>query len=180
MSILGDFARLDPETLAWLRRHPIKAYHQLTALPDASRLDLGPMWARLSALMDAGRFPINPIAAGSPYPDEHTAWGAEGDSRCLMAEEVAQSALYLSQTPFDILKPHLRQVLEAKAATLVNLDPDSPRYLEPLSPEEAEQVHMSDERVRDIQLVLANRYEALVAFFDVAAESGQCTVFWAA
>jgi hypothetical protein len=180
VGILGDFARLDPETMVPLRRTPIKAYHQLIAFPDASRLDLGTMWARLSALMDAAHFPINPIAAGSPYPDERTAWGAEGDSRCLTAEEVAQAALHLSQTPFDILKPHLRQVLEAKAGSLVNLDPDSPRYLEPLSPEEAEQVRVSDERFRDIQLVLADRYEALVAFFETAAESGHCTVFWAA
>ncbi|MEV4825293.1 DUF1877 family protein [Micromonospora sp. NPDC049274] len=178
--MLGDFVRLDPETLARLRETPLEAYHQLTTCPNASRLDLDSMWERLSALMDAAHFPINPIAAGSPYPDESTAWGAEGDSRCLTAEEVAQAALHLRQSPFDILKPHLRQVLEAKAGALVNLDPDSPRYLQPLSPEEAEQVRMSDERFRDIQLVLVDDYEALVAFFDVAARGGQCTVFWAA
>ncbi|MEU7921082.1 DUF1877 family protein [Micromonospora zamorensis] len=180
MSKLGEFARLDPETLAWLRGTPVEAYRQLTTFPDASRLDLGSAWARLTALMDAAHFSINPIAAGSPYPDEGTAWGAEGDSRCLTVEEVAQAARHLSRTPFEVLKPYLRQVLEAGKGAWVDLDPDSPRYLKPLSPEEAEQVRMSDETLRSIQLVLADRYEALVAFFDVAAKSGQCTVFWAA
>jgi hypothetical protein len=53
-------------------------------------------------------------------------------------------------------------------------------YLEPLSPAEAAQVRMSDVTVWNIELILADRYEALVVFFDAAARAGQCTVFWAA
>ncbi|MGC4759618.1 hypothetical protein [Micromonospora trifolii] len=134
--MLGDFARLDPETLARLRDTPIEAYRQLTTLPDASRLNLDSAYARLTDLMNAAHFPINPIAAGSPYPDERTAWGAEGDSRCLAVDEVTQAARHLSRTPFNVLKPHLRQVLEAEKGVLVDLDPGSPRYLEPLWPAE--------------------------------------------
>ncbi|WP_406045728.1 hypothetical protein OG799_15370 [Micromonospora sp. NBC_00898] len=130
--------------------------------------------------MDAAHFPINPVTAGSLYPDERTSWGARADSRSLTVEEVARAAAHLSQTPFDVLRPQLRQVLEEEEGILVNLDPASPHYLEPLSPEEAAQVRMSDVTVRNIELILADRYEALVVFFDAAAGAGQCTVFWAA
>ncbi len=76
--------------------------------------------------------------------------------------------------------PHLRQVVEGEEGILVNLDPGSPHYLEPLSPEEAAKWRVPDERLRTIAPFLADRYEALVAFFDVAAKSAQCVVFWAA
>lgn len=180
MSVLGEFVRLDPELLEEIRAHPQAAYVRLSGWQEVARLDLGRAWKRLGALMDAAHFPINPINTGSFYPDERTSWGAQLDSRSLTAEEVTRAAAHLSRTPFDVLKPHLRQVLEEEDGILVNLDPASPRYLEPLSPEEAAQLRIPDERVRDIELNLAEGYEALVAFFDTAAKNGQCTVFWAA
>ncbi|WP_406062946.1 DUF1877 family protein [Micromonospora sp. NBC_00860] len=180
MSVLGDFVRLDPETLTQLRSTPVEAYERLTLFPEAARLDLGQAWRRLAALMDAAHFPINPITAGSLYPDERHAWGAQADSRCLGVEEVSRSSLHLSRTPFDVLTPHLRQILEEEQGILVDLDPASPQYLEPLSAEMAADGPMSNEEIHNIQLVLADRYEALVAFFGAAAKGGQCTVFWAA
>ncbi|MFI0796690.1 DUF1877 family protein [Micromonospora rubida] len=180
--MLGDFVRLDPELLAQIRSTPTQAYDRLTRFPESSRLDLGTAWQRLVALMDTARFPINPVAAGSIFPDERTSWGAEADSRVLAAEEVAQASAHLNQTPFEVLVPHLQQILKDEDKILVNLDPTpgSPHYLKPLSPEEAAQWRISDEALRNIELVLADRYEALVAFFDTAANHGQCTVFWAA
>lgn len=180
MSVLGDFVRLDPQLLEQIRATPRDAYARLSDFDEASRLDLDRAWRRLAALMAAARFPINPIAAGSAFPDERTSWGAEADSRSLTVPEVAQAAAHLNQIPFDVLKPHLRSVLEAEDGVYVNLDPTSPRYLEPPPPEEAARIRVPDERLRDIEFLLAEHYQALVTFFDVAAKNGECTVFWAA
>jgi hypothetical protein len=49
------------------------------------------MWDGLAALVDTAHFPINPIAAGSLYPDERTSWGADADSRSLTVEKVGQA-----------------------------------------------------------------------------------------
>ncbi|WP_431896774.1 DUF1877 family protein [Micromonospora haikouensis] len=180
MSVLGEFVRLDPELLGQVRSTPTQAYDRLSRFSESSRLDLGQAWQRLAALMDAARFPLNPVSAGSVFPDECTSWGAEADSRVLTAKEVAQASAHLNQAPFEVLMPHLRQVVEGEEGILVNLDPGSPHYLEPLSPEEAAKWRVPDERLRTIAPFLADRYEALVAFFDVAAKSAQCVVFWAA
>ncbi|SCF22962.1 hypothetical protein GA0070558_1652 [Micromonospora haikouensis] len=98
--------------------------------------------------MDTAKFPLNPVSAG----------------------EVAQASVHLTQIPFEVLLPHLRQVVEDEDGIVVNLGPRSPDYLKPLSPQEAAQWRVPDERLRIVALFLADRYEALVAFLDTSCK----------
>lgn len=162
MSVLGDLARLDPDLLEELRAAPDEAYGHLLDMAPEYRLDLDRDWVVLSFLMDAAEFPLNPVTAGDPFPDQDTAWGARGDcplSRSLAPSDVARAADLLHGTPFDLLEPHLPAALAVHNRLGVPL---------------------TTERVENIRRLLAQRYGALVTFFGSAAKNGQCTVFWAA
>ncbi|MGC5332466.1 DUF1877 family protein [Micromonospora sp. DT62] len=166
MSVLGDFARLSPEQLEEFRTMPsVDAYSQLADFDEPGcRLDLDRTWSRLAFLIDAAHLPINPITVGSFFPDERTAWGQDGDSRSLTPEQVAQAAVHLMSTPFDVLAPHVRAALTAEYRGPLNRKQS--RYVSDILPWITEH--------------LAAHYRALVEFFDAAARNNQCTVFWAA
>jgi hypothetical protein len=158
-----------------IRATPEDAYARVLALPDM--LDLDRAWQRLAALMDAAKFPLNPITAGELFPDERHSFGRDGDSRALSPEQVAAAAAHLIKTPFSELAPHLRPLLDAEPRFPLP-DPRAP-LLEPLAPLDPESYRVDEETERAIRKTLEKSYSELVSFFREAAERGECTVFWA-
>ncbi|MDI6103851.1 DUF1877 family protein [Actinoplanes sp. NEAU-A12] len=173
MSLLGEFRRLPADLLEEIRATPRDAYDRLADLDDM--LDLDRSWERLAKLIDRTGFPLNPITAGTPFPDEHHAFGRAGGSRALTIEEVAAAAERLSQVPFDVLQANLRPLLET--------EPISPQSFEsqmlgwPFDPR-LDVNRLKAEREQAVRITLAGSYSDLVRFFCVAAEKQDCTVFW--
>lgn len=180
MSCLGDFVRLDAADLERIRTGPDDAYAVLCALEHPEKLDLDRAWQRLGVLLDAAGLPVNPITAGTPFPDEDSAWGENADSRSLTPGEVSRAAAGLRQTSFADLEAHLPAVLAAEDWVHLDDDPASPTFMTPIPLEQSGPVVIPEETVRDITVSLAARYVELVAFFEEAATREQCTVFWAA
>lgn len=168
MSQLGEFRRLSPEMLEELRPHSgLEAYDRVARLDDM--LDLDRAWRWLAALADRAAFPVNPITAGVPFPDERRAWGNEVASRLLDPERVAAAAAHLANTPFEILETHLRPLLDFEAQAPVPGQPPNA---------DAEVVRVDEEREQAIRNTLARSYDEMVSFFESAAKAGQCTIFW--
>ena len=171
MSVLGDFVRLSPALLEEIRAVPETAYLRMTGEFGApERLELDWEWRPYAGLFDAAGFPLNPVSSGSPYPDERSAFGAEGDAHSLSVLEVVQAADLLSRTPFEVLEVHLRAVLEDQATVTIDYDYTSPGYHQPLAPEKVVRPHLPDDLVHDRRVQLAERYGYLVAFFRAAAD----------
>jgi hypothetical protein len=175
VSWLGEFRRVSAVLLEEIRATPEEAYDRVAILDDM--LDLDRAWQRLAALMDRAEFPLNPITAGTPYPDERHAFGRDADSRALTTEQVAAAAEHLSLTAFAVLGAHLRPLLDAEAWIPIP-DPNAP-MLGVSPPAEVDTYQVSAETERAIRSTLAASYAEMVTFFAVAAEEGQCTVFWA-
>ncbi|WP_327027816.1 hypothetical protein OG989_18810 [Micromonospora sp. NBC_01740] len=181
MGVQAEFVRLDADLLNDIRQlASIDAYRQLTDFDPIYCLDLDRAWRRLAPLMAAASFPINPITDGSPFPDEQRAWREGPGSRWLGVQDVALAAAHLSRTPYSVLAPLVRSVVEAEEGVHVNLDVESPDYGKPLSPDEASRIVVGEEVVRELTELLAEPYRDLCKFFDLAALDGQCTIFWAA
>ncbi|MET8147902.1 DUF1877 family protein [Actinoplanes sp. NPDC049668] len=180
MSSLGDFVRLDATTLEHIRTGPDDAYDVLSALEPPEKLELDGAWRRLGALLDAVGLPLNPITAGALFPDEHSAWGQNLDSRSLTPDEVDRAAAGLRQTSFADLEAHLPVVLAAEDWVYFDDNPESPTFMTPIPREQSSPVVIPEETVRNISLTLARSFVALVAFFDEASTKAQSTVFWAA
>ncbi|GAA2649547.1 DUF1877 family protein [Paractinoplanes durhamensis] len=168
MSWLGEFRRVPAARLEEIRARPADAYDRIVAL--AGMLDLDRAWQRLSALMDRAGFPVNPIAGGTPFPDASHAFGREGDSRALSADQVAAAAAHLARTPFDELAVHLRAQLESEEWVAIK---------ELAWPPEPVAYQVDEEMERALLDTLAESYKELVAFFAEAAAEQECTVFWA-
>jgi len=115
MSMITEYVRLRPRELAELRRllveKPDDAYEYAgdLAMGDededtSSRgMDTDKAWAALQYLLAKLGSPIDVIGGGEAITDEE--WGYDSP-RLLAADEVAQAARFLTDTPFALLAQH--------------------------------------------------------------------------
>ncbi len=115
MSMITEYVRLRPKELAELRRllteKPYDAYEYAgdLAMGDedeeiSSRgMDTDKAWAGLQYLLAKLDPPVDIIGGGVPITDEE--WGYDSP-RLLAADEVAEAARFLSETPFALLAQH--------------------------------------------------------------------------
>jgi hypothetical protein len=179
VSELGDLVRLPPALSAEIASVPDAAYERMTnGFGAPERLELDWQWKPFGALMETAGFPVNPFRSGELFPNEETAFGADGDSRVLSVGQVATVARVLQRTPFDVLGAHLREYLEDEATAKTVMDYRSPDYRKPLPPEQWIRSEVEEDVVRDRYGQLDESYRDLTDFYRVAAANGEQTVFW--
>lgn len=180
MSVLGDLIRLPTSRLNEIRADPSTAYDEVTNFRLPARLELDWEWQPFGMLFDAAGFVVNPFRSGTLFPDEKTAFGADGDCRSLDPRQVVEVAARLEQTSFESLTPRLRTVLIEWKTIRVDQDFPSPTYGQPLPPQRIVPAVISDERIETYREHLAGQYADLTDFYRAAAQNTECTIFWAA
>ncbi len=166
MSMIGEYARVTAEELDRALLDPEWAYdHVQDMVEDADEIDepgVVPRCTDVDTAWDGIRFllrraieePVDVIAGGGQIGGED--WGY-GPARYLVPEEVGRAAHHLRTTPFERLAAHY----------------DAARMRD-------EEIYPSaiwddDQGTLDY---LQDNYEALVEFFDAAAESGDAIILW--
>jgi hypothetical protein len=180
MSVLGDVIRLPTSRLEGIRADPSRAYDEVTRFWQPERVELDWEWKPFGTLFEAAGFFVNPFRSGTLFPDEETAFGANGDSRSLDPNQVVEVAARLERTSFASLTPLLRTILVEWRTIRIDNEFQSPTYRQPLPPSRIVPAVIPDERFETYRVQLASRYEELTTFYRVASRNNECTIFWAA